>query len=124
MKVFIVFLAGIIGGEARFAINQYLPKIGDFPLATLLVNLVGCFFFAFFVKEFLVRKKVSETWILAIGTGFFGAFTTFSSMILDSYNLLSSGKYGLLILYIFLELVGGLLMILAGLGAARKWVAA
>ncbi|MDR0299860.1 MAG: CrcB family protein [Streptococcaceae bacterium] len=122
MKVFVVFFFGILGGIARLEINDYLPKLGNFPLATLLINLLGCFLFAFFIKNFLVAKQVAEIWILAAGTGFLGAFTTFSSAILDTYKLLSSGNYLLMFLYILLEIVGGLAMIVFGTNMARKLV--
>ncbi|GAB2027168.1 fluoride efflux transporter FluC [Lactovum odontotermitis] len=120
MKIFVVFIFGIFGGMARMEVTDRLPEAGDFPLATLIINLAGCFLFAFFVKNYLVKKQTAEIWVLAAGTGFLGAFTTFSSAILDSYRLISSGNYALALFYIFLEAAGGLAMIFLGNQTARK----
>lgn len=121
MKIFVVFLGGIFGGLARYELNDSIPKIGIFPLGTIVINLLGCFLFALIVKRYLVAKNVSEKVILAVGTGFFGAFTTFSSATLDAAQLMNAGHFWMLLLYFALELIGGLSMIALGLSAGRRW---
>ncbi len=108
MNILIVFIFGILGGWSRYEINTYLPKVGNFPLATLLINLVGCYLFTFLIKNYLMQKNIHEKLILGLGTGFIGAFTTFSSFMLDSDNLLVAGHYGQLTLYVILSIFGGL----------------
>ncbi|MDR0200411.1 MAG: CrcB family protein [Streptococcaceae bacterium] len=122
MNVVLIFLFGILGGLARFEIATYLPKTGVFPLATLLINLVGCYLFTFFIKNYLAAHNVHERLILAMGTGFIGAFTTFSSFMLDTDNLLVAHSYGLLALYVVLSIVGGLAMALLGMVHGRRHV--
>ena len=124
MNIIIVFISGIFGGLARMEVNDVVPKIGGFPIGTLLINLVGCFFFAFLIKHYFVVKNVHEKVILAVGTGFIGTFTTFSSALIDTVELMNAGHYGLMVLYILLEIGGGFLMIVAGITVGRKFVKA
>ena len=120
MNIIVVFLFGILGGWARFTLNSYLPKVGDFPLATLLINLLGCYLFTFFIKNYLAAKNVHERLILGLGTGFIGAFTTFSSFMLDADNLLVAHDYLGILLYLLFSIVGGLLMAMLGMWHGRK----
>lgn len=46
----------------------------------------------------------------AIGTGFVGSFTTFSTVSVETIELFQSGKVSLGILYIFVSIVGGMIM--------------
>lgn len=119
MNIIIVFIFGILGGLSRYEINTYLPKVGTFPLSTLLINLIGCYLFTFLIKNFLATKNIHQRWILGLGTGFIGAFTTFSSFMMDTDNLLISAHYGQLFLYVFLTVFGGLLMALLGMYHGR-----
>ncbi|HET4164748.1 TPA: fluoride efflux transporter CrcB, partial [Streptococcus pneumoniae] len=57
--------------------------------------------------------------ILALGTGFCGGLTTFSSLMLDTVKLLDTGRYLSLILYLLLSIGGGLL--LAYFLGRKKW---
>lgn len=46
---------------------------------------------------------------MGVGTGFFGAFTTFSSFCLDFMRLMMAGRTTLALLYLLLSMVGGLI---------------
>lgn len=122
MNIIIVFVFGFFGGISRYQLNQYLPKIADFPLATLLINLVGCYLFTFLIKNVLGAKNVHQKLILGIGTGFIGAFTTFSSFMLDSEILYLNAQYLALALYVFISIFGGLGMAMLGMAHGRKLV--
>ncbi len=47
---------GALGGMCRYAMNLWLGG-GDFPSATLAVNLIGCFLLAFLMQFF--GRKIS-----------------------------------------------------------------
>ena len=121
MNLLIVFIFGLLGGLSRYEINTYLPKLGTFPIATLLINLVGCYLFTFLIKNFLAAKNVHERLILGLGTGFIGSFTTFSSFMLDADNLLIGGLYGQLVIYVLVSIAGGLGMALLGMRHGRHF---
>ena len=114
-----IFLAGMLGGLVRFQITRYLPASPDFPWGTLLVNYLGIFCLVYLVKGYLVSKGTSKGVILALGTGFCGGLTTFSSLMLDAVKLLDTGRYLSLVIYLVLSIGGGLL--LAYYLGRKKW---
>ena len=114
-----IFLAGILGGLVRFQITKSLPASPDFPWGTLLVNYLGIFCLVYLVKGYLVFKGSSKGVILALGTGFCGGLTTFSSLILDAVKMLDTGRYLSLLVYLILSVGGGVL--LAYCLGRKKW---
>ena len=73
----------------------------------------------YLVKGYLVYKGTSKGLILALGTGFCGGLTTFSSLMLDAVKLLDTGSYPSLVIYLVLSIGGGLL--LAYYLGRKKW---
>ena len=114
-----IFLAGMLGGIVRFQISKWLPSSPDFPWGTLLVNYLGIFCLVYLVKGCLVYKGSSKGLILALGTGFCGGLTTFSSLLLDAVKLLDTGRYLSLVTYLILSIGGGLLF--AYCLGKKKW---
>ena len=114
-----IFLAGMLGGIVRFQISRWLPSSPDFPWGTLLVNYLGIICLVYLVKGYLVHKGTSKGLILALGTGFCGGLTTFSSFMLDAVKLLDTGRYLSLVIYLVLSIGGGLL--LAYYCGRKKW---
>ncbi|MDU7551800.1 MAG: fluoride efflux transporter CrcB, partial [Streptococcus mitis] len=102
-----IFLAAMVGGLARYLVSTCLPASPDFPWGTLLVNYLGIFCLVYLVKGYLVYKGTSKGLILALGTGFCGGLTTFSSLMLDAVKLLDTGRYLSLVLYLLLSIGGG-----------------
>lgn len=114
-----IFLAGMLGGIMRFQISRWLPSSPDFPWGTLVVNYLGIFCLVYLVKGYLVSKGSSKGVVLALGTGFCGGLTTFSSLILDAVKMLDTGRYISLLVYLVLSVGGGLL--LAYCLGRKKW---
>lgn len=114
-----IFLAGMLGGIVRFQISKWLPSSPDFPWGTLLVNYLGIFCLVYLVKGYLVYKGSSKGLLLALGTGFCGGLTTFSSLLLDAVKLLDTGRYLSLVTYLLLSIGGGLLF--AYCLGRKKW---
>ena len=114
-----IFLAGMLGGIMRFQISSWLPSSPDFPWGTLVVNYFGIFCLVYLVKGYLVSKGSSKGVVLALGTGFCGGLTTFSSLILDAVKMLDTGRYISLLVYLVLSVGGGLL--LAYCLGRKKW---
>ena len=114
-----IFLAGMLGGIVRFQISRWLPSSPDFPWGTLIVNYLGIFCLVYLVKGYLVSKGTSKGVILALGTGFCGGLTTFSSRLLDAGKLRETGQDLSLVTYLLLSIGGGLL--LAYCLGRKKW---
>ena len=114
-----IFLAAMLGGLVRYFVSSQLPASPDFPWGTLLVNYLGIICLVYLVKGYLVYKESSKGLVLALGTGFCGGLTTFSSLMLDAVKLLDTGRYLSLGIYLFLSIGGGLL--LAYVLGRKKW---
>jgi CrcB protein len=105
MNYLYIVLGAAVGAPLRFAIDQYIRKFTDKPYGIFLVNVVGSFIIGVTFKE-------SEA------IGFAGAFTTWSTFMLDIYlgfelkryreitiNLVTSLGFGLAAAYLGLQLV-------------------
>ena len=114
-----IFLAGMLGGLVRYLISKWLPASPDFPWGTLVVNYLGIFCLVYLVKGYLVYKGTSKGLVLALGTGFCGGLTTFSSLIVDVDRLMSTERYVSLVIYLVLSVGGGL--VLAYILGRKKW---
>ena len=114
-----IFLAAMSGGLVRYFVSSQLPASPDFPWGTLLVNYLGIFCLVYLVKGYLVYKGSSKGLVLALGTGFCGGLTTFSSLLLDAVKMLDTGRYLSLVLYLIFSIGGGLL--LAYVLGGKKW---
>ena len=114
-----IFLAAVVGGLVRYLFSTSLPASPDFPWGTLVVNYLGIFCLVYLVKGYLVYKGSSKGTILALGTGFCGGLTTFSSLLLDAVKLLDTGRYLSLVTYLLLSIGGGLLF--AYCLGRKKW---
>lgn len=111
MGYFLVGLGGIFGALLRYLLGIMIPSIWShsFPMATLIINLSGCFLLGWFTTYLFQLKILHPHIVSAIGTGFVGAFTTFSTFSVETVQLITSQKWGFAITYIFISFFGGLL---------------
>jgi CrcB protein len=131
VAVLAVMGGGVLGAAAREAVDQALPAARNgFPAATLLINLSGAFVLGALL-EALVRSGDDAGWRRAVrlvgGTGFCGAFTTYSTLAVETVELARDGIWSTAGLYMAASLVGGLVAAVAGMvtGATRtRWTTA
>jgi fluoride exporter len=113
-----VMLGGALGALARYfstLLFQSLLKgspLAGYPFATLTVNILGSFVlsFLFFANYFGLPTPIK----LAIGTGFIGAFTTFSTFELETLQLVQKGEYVLAGVYLAGSVLLGFVAVLLG----------
>lgn len=120
--VALVFCGGTLGTLARYGLEVVLPAPDGLPLPTLLINLSGAFLLGVLLEALLRRGPETgrlRVVRLSAGTGFLGAFTTYSTFALESVQLGAAQHYVAMALYLVLSLVGGVLA-----SAAGMWVAA
>jgi CrcB protein len=108
-----VAIGGLFGAIARFTISEWVVFKGG-ALATLLINVVGSFVLAWFYTFTLERVRIHPAIRVGIGTGFIGAFTTFSTLTKDSWALVQGGQVSWAMAYIILSFAGGLCAAMAG----------
>ncbi|MHB8439668.1 MAG: fluoride efflux transporter FluC [Acidimicrobiales bacterium] len=114
-------LGGFFGAAAREAVEQALPAHGGFPLATLLVNVSGAAALGI-VLELLVRRgedrgRRRRVRLLA-GTGFLGAFTTYSTFATEIDLLVRGHNDTTAVLYALVTLLGGMAAAFIGMVVA------
>lgn len=118
--VAIVFAGGCIGTYARYWVGRELSTV-TWPTATLVVNLLGAFLLGLLL-EGLARlgkddgnRQVAR---LAVGVGFMGAFTTYSSFAVETSLLFRGGSQTGALIYIAVTIIGGLVATTAGIQIA------
>lgn len=112
-----VGLGGAAGSMARYGVSQLVSKIytKPFPLATFMVNIVGCFLIGLLFG--LVQKNsIQSTGWLILATGFCGGFTTFSSFALENNALLKGNVSVTSVIYTVLSIVLGIFLCRMGIG--------
>lgn len=121
VNILLVVGGGILGTLARYGLETSIPSPDGWPLATLLINLCGAFLLGVLL-EALIRLGADagrrRTIRLAVGTGFMGAFTTYSTLALEAAQLETGHRLPAAVLYVLLSLVGGVLASAAGIWAA------
>lgn len=105
-----VAVGGALGCCARLGVSQAVHAVygRDFPLATLIINILGCFLIGFLFFATLERLSVSPVMRAAIITGGLGGFTTFSTFAMESLLLIENGETARAALYVALSVVLGL----------------
>ena len=85
-----MMLAGALGTGARYGLTQWVQHGPgarfNFPLGTLAINVAGCLLLSVIVT--LCLQRAAPDMQLIFGTGFCGAFTTFSTFELETAELL------------------------------------
>ena len=117
MTFIFVALGGAAGACGRYGISL-IPVKSQFPLLTLITNLLGALLIGFIVG-IAESRNVSENTILFLKTGVSGGFTTFSTFSLEAYSILSTRNYGLCGLYVALSVAG----CIAGVCCGKKLAA-
>ena len=85
----------ILGANARYWLGIWAAQKwgAAFPIGTLIINLTGSFVLGFFMTLATERFMLDPRWRLLFAVGFLGAYTTFSTYTLESFNLLSKGQW-------------------------------
>lgn len=87
---FFVGTGGAFGAVLRYALSM-IPYRGEFPLLTLITNILGAFVIGC-IAGATSRKVLSGDWVLFLKTGVCGGFTTFSTFSLEAYTLFAKGN--------------------------------
>ena len=117
-ELLVIGMGGFIGAIARFLLGGWVqkfsavlihPSANQFPLGTLIVNVVGCFLFGFLSSRVSSPQMNSMVFV-----GFLGAFTTFSTFSHDTIHLLDKGNHLIGWIYLVVSLAAGIGFLLIG----------
>lgn len=119
-----VFAGGVVGTALRFGVETLLPHHGSgWPWATFAVNLSGAFILGALL-EALARLGDDSGWRqrarLCAGTGGCGAFTTYSTLALETVTLGRNGYPATAVGYGVGSVVAGLVAAWLGIVVAAR----
>ena len=107
----LVGTGGFIGANARFALGRWIGQLWGpgFPLGTFAINVSGSFLLGV-VATVVTRGAMpnGDQVRLALGVGFLGAFTTFSTFEFETHTLIEEGSWFTGLSNVFLSLFSDL----------------
>ena len=113
-----VALAGAVGAAARYGLDlAFRRDAHHIPWVTLAINVGGSFLLGALVAVLDAHPHPAVR--PAITIGLLGAFTTFSTLSLETYRLLDRGHVGLASAYSIGSLAAGLVAVTLGVGVGR-----
>ena len=121
----LVGLGGFLGANARYVLARAIGTAAAtrFPLGTFVINITGSFLLG--VVGTVVAAKLtpgSESLRLALGVGFLGAYTTFSTFEFETHALVEDGSWALATSNMALSLVVGFVAVRLGIVLTRAWL--
>jgi CrcB protein len=117
---FLVGLGGFVGSVARYTLSVTSQRLSiEWPIGTLAVNVLGCLALGIITGLSVRGGTVSPEIRLALATGFCGGFTTMSSMIYETSEMLRASEYLHAILYAAGTFLFSMTAFVAGIMAMR-----
>lgn len=118
MKLVLIAVGGAAGALLRYGASVLIPRATttDFPWATLSVNLIGS------LGGLAARIVIPTNLHAFILIGMLGAFTTFSTYMIENLQFLHGRSVGLFVLYFGASNAAGLLLVFAGFLLGRRIV--
>ncbi len=120
-KLALIALAGGLGTLARYGLSGLVQKSvdGEFPWGTVAVNLFGCFLFGVLFSLADSRTSISGETRIILLTGFMGAFTTFSTFVYETAEMLRLSQWWLAASNMALQNFVGIIALLVGMALGR-----
>lgn len=104
-QILLVGAGGAVGSILRFLASVFIVRSEPwpFPIATFLVNILGCFCIGIFAN--LIPSNNLRFLLI---TGFCGGFTTFSTFASENMFLINNNQTFIAVIYIIASVVIGL----------------
>jgi CrcB protein len=117
----LIAAGGAAGAVARYLVDSavLVRFSGAFPLGILVVNLTGAFLVGLLGAWIVDRGVLPADLRAPLMVGFLGAYTTFSTLMLDSWRLIEDGLPALAVANLAGSMVLGLVAVVAGLVVGR-----
>jgi len=120
VRILIVALGAGLGGVSRYLIQGWiLERTGPSILALFVINVSGAFALGLVTTLAVERNLINPDIRLLLTTGFLGGYTTFSSWMLESFQLLETGNLVRAAVNVVGSAVVGLLAVYLGIVAGR-----
>ena len=120
-----ISVGGVLGANARYFLGLWMTAwLGPgFPAATMLINVTGSFGLGLYLTLVAGRYTGHQAIRLLVATGFFGAYTTFSTFSVEAIHLLEAGDDAAGLAYVIGSVVLSIAAAAIGIGVARMALA-
>lgn len=121
MTLVFIAIGGAAGAVSRYLVQGWVEDLagGRFPWGTFAVNISGSFFLGVVFALAMDRAIISPEIRVPLMVGFIGSYTTFSTLMLESWRLVEEGDYLFMFGNLFISVVIGMLAVVAGLAVGR-----
>jgi fluoride exporter len=116
MTTLLVAAGGVLGVLARFGIGRLTLHHEQLVWSTVGINILGSFLLGLLVAEHWFDRDIRE----ALGVGFLGGFTTFSTFSVQVVLEVDAGESGRALAYLAASVAGGVAAAAAGYALGRK----
>lgn len=95
MLILGIAIAGAVGAPARYLLDGYVQSrsAGQVPMGTLVINTTGSLVLGF-LTGLVLYHAFPATPKIVLGTGFCGAYTTFSTFTYETVRLAEEREFG------------------------------
>jgi CrcB protein len=119
--ILLVAVGGAVGSVARYLMASSIQTATgwDFPIGTVLVNILGCFLIGILYVLLVARHDPRHELRALLMVGVMGGFTTFSSFSLETVTMAMSGNFAGATLNVVISVAACLMGTILGVTLAR-----
>lgn len=121
LNVVAIFIGGGTGAVLRYMAGIFAMRTLslNFPISTILVNIVGSFILGVLYAIFIDKPEINPALKLALTVGFCGGLTTFSTFSLEIFEMIKNAQIFQAILYIAMSIIICILAVWIGVNFAK-----
>lgn len=121
MTLVLIAVGGAVGALSRYLLQGWVQELtgGRFPWGTFAVNISGSFLLGVVFALAMDRAILAPEVRVPVMIGFIGSYTTFSTLMLESWRLVEEGDYLFLLGNLIGSIVVGMVALVAGLAIGR-----
>lgn len=121
MILVLIAVGGAAGAVSRYLVQGWVEHLagGRFPWGTFAVNISGSFLLGVVFALAMDRAVLAPEVRIPVMVGFIGSYTTFSTLMLESWRLVEEGDLVFMLGNIIGSVVVGMIAVVAGLALGR-----
>ena len=121
MTLLFLAVGGAFGAVSRYLVQGWVQDLagGRFPWGTFAVNISGSFVLGLVFALTMDRAILSPEIRIPLMIGFIGSYTTFSTLMLESWVLVEEGDLVRMFANLAGSVVIGMIAVVAGLAVGR-----
>ena len=117
----LVGVGGFFGAIARYLVDRRVRHLtgGTLPWGTFVINITGSFVLGVLFALIVERAALGAHFRAPLMIGFIGAYTTFSTLMLESWRLIEDGAWQIAIINLGGSMIVGMIAVIAGVLVGR-----